>query len=78
MPVLADNDVIVHRDAERLGDVDDRLGHIDVGARGRGVATRMVVHDAIARTYSVENTRISDLSRPTWGWRLGAVSYAPA
>jgi hypothetical protein len=24
--------VVVHRDAERLRDVDDRLGHVDVGA----------------------------------------------
>jgi rRNA processing protein Gar1 len=29
MPVLADDNVVVHRDAERLGDVDDRLGHVD-------------------------------------------------
>jgi hypothetical protein len=29
--VLADNDVVEHRDAERLGDVDDRLNHLDVG-----------------------------------------------
>src|SRR4051794_13467840 len=32
VPVLADDDVIVHRDAERLRHVDDRLGHLDVGA----------------------------------------------
>ena len=44
MPVLADNDVIVHRDAQRPGDVDDRLGHVDVGARRRRIALRMVVH----------------------------------
>ena len=32
MPVLADDDVIVHRDAERFCDVDDLLRHLDVGA----------------------------------------------
>ena len=32
VPVLADNNVIVHRNPERPGNVDDRLGHVDVGA----------------------------------------------
>jgi hypothetical protein len=31
--VLAHDDVIVHRDAERLCDVDDPLSHLNVGAR---------------------------------------------
>ena len=31
--VVADNDVIVHLNFERLGDVNDRLGHVDVSAR---------------------------------------------
>ena len=38
MPVLADNDVVVHGNAERGGDLDDRLGYMDIGLRGRGVA----------------------------------------
>ena len=42
MPVLADDDVVVHRDAERLGDIDDRLGHLDVGARGRRIARGVI------------------------------------
>ena len=45
MPVLADNDVIMHRYAERPGDVDDRAGHLDVRLRWRRIAGRMVVHD---------------------------------
>jgi hypothetical protein len=44
MPVLADNDVVMHRDAERAGDADDRLGHLDVGLRGRRIAAGVVVH----------------------------------
>jgi hypothetical protein len=36
MTVLADDDVVVHGDAERLRHVDDRLRHWDVGARGIG------------------------------------------
>ena len=44
MPILADDQMVVHRDAERFRDLDDRLRHLDVGARGRGVAGGMVVH----------------------------------
>ena len=47
MPALAHDDVIVHGDAERLGDVDDRLGHLDVGLRRRGIAARVVVHQSL-------------------------------
>jgi hypothetical protein len=35
MPVLADDDVVIHRHSERAGDVDDRLGHLDIRLRGR-------------------------------------------
>jgi hypothetical protein len=31
MPVLADDDVVMHGDAERRGDIDDRLCHLDIG-----------------------------------------------
>lgn len=33
MPVLADNDVVMHGDAGRGGDFDNRLGPLDVGLR---------------------------------------------
>jgi hypothetical protein len=46
MPVLADDDVVVHGNAERGGDVDNRLGHMDIGLRRRRVAGRVVVHQA--------------------------------
>jgi hypothetical protein len=45
MPVLADDQVVVHRNAERARDVDDRLGHLDVGARGRRISGRVVVQN---------------------------------
>jgi hypothetical protein len=45
MPVLADDDVVVHGNAERAGDVDDRLGHLDVGLRRRGIAGGVVVRE---------------------------------
>ena len=43
MPVLADDDVVVHGNAERGGDLDDRLGHVDIGLRGRRIAGGVVV-----------------------------------
>lgn len=43
MAVPADDDVVVDGDAERAGDLDHRLRHLDVGPRRRGVARRMVV-----------------------------------
>ena len=45
MPVLADDDVVVHGNAERRGDVDDRFRHLDIGLRGRRIAGGMVVHE---------------------------------
>ena len=45
MSVLADDDVVVHGDAERAGDVDDRFRHLDVGLRRRLVAGGMVVQE---------------------------------
>ena len=40
----ADDQVVVHRDAERLGGVDDVARDGDVGLRRGRVAGRMVVH----------------------------------
>lgn len=45
MAILAHDDVVVHGNAERLGDVDDGLRHLDVGLRRRGIAAWMVVED---------------------------------
>jgi hypothetical protein len=47
MPVLADDDVVVHGNAERGGDIDDRPGHLDIGLRRRRVAGGMIVHEHI-------------------------------
>jgi hypothetical protein len=38
MAASVHDDVVVHGDAERLCDVDDRFRHLDVGLRGRGIA----------------------------------------
>jgi len=44
MAVLADDEMIVHGNAERARDLDDRPRHVDIGARRRRVAGGMVVH----------------------------------
>lgn len=36
MATLADDDVIMHGNPQRLGEVDDRFRHLDVGLRGQG------------------------------------------
>ena len=43
--LLADDDVVVHHDAERLRGSDDLLGHLDVGARRRRIARGVIVHE---------------------------------
>jgi hypothetical protein len=45
MAVLSDDEVVVHGDAERARDLDDRLRHLDVGARGRRIAGGVVVQN---------------------------------
>lgn len=44
MPLAADHEVIVDRDAERFGRLADLLRHLDVLARGLGIARGVVVH----------------------------------
>jgi hypothetical protein len=48
MPAFADDDVVVHGNAERGCDVDDGLRHLDVRIRWRGIAAGMVVDEATA------------------------------
>src|SRR5215469_5890020 len=45
--VLADDEVVVHGDAQRARDLDDCARHVDVGARGSGIARGMVVHEPV-------------------------------
>jgi hypothetical protein len=47
MPVLADDEVIVNRNAEGVCHRDNLLRHLDVGMRGRRIARRMIVHDTL-------------------------------
>ena len=49
MAVLADDDVVVHGNAEGSCDVDDGPGHLDVGLRGRRIAAGVVVQNRTAR-----------------------------
>jgi hypothetical protein len=44
MPVLTDDDVVVHGDAERARHLDDRLRHLHVHARRGRIAAGVIVH----------------------------------
>ena len=44
MPLLADDDVIVNGNAERLGNVGNRLGHLNVRGRRCRIAGGVIVH----------------------------------
>jgi hypothetical protein len=49
MPVLAHDDVVVHGNPKRARDGDDLPGHLDVGARRRGVARGVFVFTFAAK-----------------------------
>ena len=55
MPVLADDDVVVHGDAERARDVDNGLGHLDVGLRRGRIAGGVVVHQSTTPRISINS-----------------------
>ena len=46
MPLLADDDVIVHRNAERRRHRDDLLRHLHVGVRRRRIAGWVIMKNA--------------------------------
>ena len=46
MAFLADDDVVVDGNAERLGDLDNGLRHLNVGTRRSRIARQMVVHES--------------------------------
>ena len=47
MPVAADDDVVVHGDAERARHIDDFAGRLDVGLGGIRIAGWMIVQDPL-------------------------------
>jgi hypothetical protein len=55
VPVPADDDVIVHRDPERLRDLRDLPRRLDIGTRRSRIAGGMIVDDAITGPYRNEN-----------------------
>jgi hypothetical protein len=75
MTVLADDDVVVDGNAERGGDLDDRLGHLDIGLRGRRIAGGMIVHRATLEQILSWCRDLCDLLHPL-GSRVVHVSCA--
>jgi len=53
MAVLADDDVVMHGDAERPRDVDDGAGHLDVRLRWRRIAGRVIVQQTTVRSIAL-------------------------
>src|SRR5215510_1774839 len=53
VPILADDEVVVHGDAERARDLDDCPRHVDIGARRGGIAGGMIVQEQTARTIAL-------------------------
>ena len=66
MALAADHQVIVDRDAERLGSLADLLGHLDVVARRLAIAARMVVPQCSMRTYGIDFQGNSPVSTRRW------------
>jgi hypothetical protein len=52
---LADNNVVVHGNAERVGHGDDLLRHLDIGARRRRVAGRMIVQQMLQTAITLKS-----------------------
>jgi SAM-dependent methyltransferase len=74
MPILADDDVVVNRYPQGRGDVDDRLGHLDIRLRWRWVATRMVVHEVTPPLIDLKAQQLPR-RRSELGTGIGAVGY---
>ena len=77
MAVLADDDVIVHRNSERARNRHDRFRHLDIGGRRRRIAGRMIVHQSSMSAYRIEPTNIFVEVRIRWGMGLGSVVDDP-
>ena len=72
-----DHEVIVHRDAQRLGGAGDLARHLDVGAAGRGIAAGMIVQLPSPAIQPLEITNNFVIWGNRWGVRLGAVERDP-
>ena len=77
MPVLADNEMVVHRDTEGARDLHNRLRHLDVGARGGRIARGMVVQQSSLASQGIEPKILFGIRRNRWGMGLGSVARDP-
>src|SRR5689334_25431981 len=62
MTAAADDEMIVNRNVQGFCGVGDFARHVDVGAAGRRVAARMIVHQNYRRSAELERT-VDDLAR---------------
>ena len=73
MPVLAGDDMVVHGNAERCCNLDDRLGHVDIRLRRRRIAGGVVVLDSLETTYRIEKLIRTSPVNSDQGRQQGAV-----
>jgi hypothetical protein len=78
MPIPPHDDVIMHRNPQRLCDVDDRFRHLDVRLRRRGIAAWMIVQQYSLTAYRIELESIFVEERNRWGRGLGSVFCDPS
>src|SRR6185437_13957427 len=62
MTAAADDEMIVNRNVQGFRRVGDVARHVDVGASGRRVAARMIVHQNYRRSAELERA-LDDLAR---------------
>ena len=73
MPTSADDDVVVHGNAERACDIDDRFRHLDIRLRRRRIAGGVVVLDSLETTYRIEKLIRTSPVNSDQGRQQGAV-----
>lgn len=73
MAVPTHDDVVVNLDAEAARYCDNAFGHLDVGVRGRRVASGMIVQQSSVLGHRIELTKLFGIGRSRWGRSVGAV-----
>jgi hypothetical protein len=77
MTLAADYQMVVDGNPQRFGGLADLLRHLDVVARGLGVARRMVVQQRSMRTYDIDFQGDLPALLRQWDMEWGSVVCDP-
>ena len=77
MAVLADDQMIVHQNFERLADRDDLMRQMNIAGRRLRVAGRVIMQLPSLAGQPIDMKRKLFISRSRWGVGLGAVARDP-